>query len=327
MTRTLKTAAFTLGLSALLCTLGTQTDAQSGAMTKVSMVLNWFPEPEAGGFYAAVKDGLYKAKGLDLTIVSGGPGVAGQALLVSNRVQFATMDSPTVLLGRDQGIPLVGIFSTFQTFPQGLMSHEEQAITSFGDLAGRTVAVSPGAAYWEYIEKKYNLAGKVQVLNYNGQLADWQRDKAKVTQNYITSEPYYAIKAGSRPKTLLIASSGFNPYGNLMTVTEDYLKNNPKTVQAFIEASQEGWKRYLASPTKYNDVMIEANKELTPEYMAYASAAEKQLIAGGDAGKYGIGYMSDARWKTILSQLSDLKLLKNTLNVKAAYSMTLFPKK
>ncbi len=324
MSRTFSMAAMTLSL-AFISAVNRPASAES--LTKVSMVLNWFPEPEAGGFYAAVKDGLYKARGLDLTIVSGGPGVAGQALLVSNRVQFATMDSPTVLLGRDQGIPLVGIFSTFQTFPQGLMSHEEQAITSFGDLAGRTVAVSPGAAYWEYIEKKYNLTGKVQVLNYNGQLADWQRDAARVTQNYITSEPYYAIKAGSKPKTLLIASSGFNPYGNLMTVTEEYLKNNPKTVQAFIEASQEGWRRYLANPAKYNDVMMAANKELTPQYMAYAAAAEKQLIAGGDAAHYGIGYMSSARWQTILSQLNDLKLIKTPVDIKTAYSMTLFPKK
>lgn len=301
--------------------------AQTAPLTKVSMVLNWFPEPEAGGFYAAVKDGLYRAKGLDLTIVPGGPGVNGQALMASGRVQFVTLDSGGVLFARDQGIPVIGIFATFQTYPQGLMSHDANPLRSFADLAGRTVAVSPGAAYWDYIQKKYNLAGKVQVLNYNGQIADWTRDTRRVTQNYITSEPYYAIKAGAKPKTLLIADSGFNPYGNLMAASEDYIRANPAVVKAYIEASQEGWKRYLANPARYNDVMTEANKELTPEYMAYASATEKPLIMGGDAAKYGIGYMSAARWTTILGQFNDLKLLKTTMTVPSLYTLSAFPKK
>ncbi|WP_425144978.1 ABC transporter substrate-binding protein [Deinococcus sp.] len=301
--------------------------ASAQGMTKVSMVLNWFPEPEAGGFYAAVKDGLYKAKGLDLEILPGGPGVNGTALMASGRVQFATLDSASIMLARDQGIPAVGVFATFQKFPQGLMSHAENPVKTFGDLKGRAVATSPGAAYWQYIEKKYNLAGKVQVVNYNGQLASWLNDPKAITQNYVTSEPFYAQEGGAKSYTLLVANSGFNPYGNLMAVTADYLKANPAVVKAYIEASQEGWKRYLANPAKYNDVMMAANKDLNPKYLAYAAATEKPLIAGGDAVKYGIGYMSEARWNTLLGQLNDLKLLKTTLDIKSLYNMDSFPSK
>lgn len=301
--------------------------ASAQTLTKVSMVLNWFPEPEAGGFYAALKDGLYKAKGLDLEIIPGGPSVNGTVLIASGRVQFATLDGGSVLFARDQGIPVVGIFATFQTFPQGLMSHDENAVKSFADLKGRAVAISPGAGYWQFIEKKYNLAGKVQIVNYNGQLASWLNDPKAITQNYVTSEPFYAQEGGAKPHTLLVANSGFNPYGNLMATTEAYMKANPGVVKAYIEASQEGWKRYLANPSKYNDVMMAANKDLTPKYLAYAAATEKPLIAGGDAVKYGIGYMTPPRWATLLGQFNDLKLLKTTLDVKSLYSLDAFPAK
>ncbi|MEO8377770.1 MAG: ABC transporter substrate-binding protein, partial [Candidatus Sumerlaeota bacterium] len=40
--------------------------------TKVSLVLNWFPEMEHGGFYAAQVEGYYAEEGLDVTIISGG---------------------------------------------------------------------------------------------------------------------------------------------------------------------------------------------------------------------------------------------------------------
>ena len=319
------TARFALLASALL--LGSLGAAQAQDLPKATLVLNWFPEPEAGGFYAAVADGLYKAKGLDLTILPGGPSVNGTSLMAAGRVQFAELDAAAVLFARDQGIPALGVFATFQTFPQGLMYHSEKPLKSFADLAGRQVAVSPGAQYWEYIVSKYKLDGKVQVVNYNGQLADWLRDKNRVTQNYVTSEPFFARKSGAAPRSLLIADSGYNPYGNLVSTTESYLKDNPKLVKAFVEATQEGWKRYLATPAKYDAVMIAANKDLTPDYLAFSAKAQKPLIATGDALKYGLGYMSADRWNTLLGQMTDLKLFKTKLEASAAFDMSQFPKK
>ena len=312
-------------LSALLLAAASVAGAQ--AMPKATLVLNWFAEPEAGGFFAAVADGLYKAKGLDLTIQPGGPSVNGTSLMAAGRVQFAELDAASVLFARDQGIPAVGVFATFQTFPQGLMYHAEKPLSGFADLAGRQVAISPGAQYWEYILAKYKLDGKVQVINYNGQLAGWLRDPSQVTQNYVTSEPFFAEKSGAKPKSLLIADSGYNPYGNLVTVTEAYLKDNPKMVRAFIEASQEGWTRYLANPSKYDAVMIAANKDLTPEYLAFSAGAQKPLIMTGDAVKNGLGYMSKERWDTLLGQMNGLKLFKTKLVAAQAWDMSQFPKK
>ena len=82
------------------------------------------------------------------------------------------------------------------------MSHAANPVTTFEELAGRQVAVYPAATYWQYIEEKYNLSGQVQVLNYNGQLADWLLNDDRVTQVYATSEPYYAREQGADPVLL-----------------------------------------------------------------------------------------------------------------------------
>ena len=42
-------------------------------LKKVRLLLNWFPEPEHGGFYAAQVHGFYAAEGLDVEILPGGP--------------------------------------------------------------------------------------------------------------------------------------------------------------------------------------------------------------------------------------------------------------
>ena len=42
-------------------------------LTKVSLQLNWFPEAEHGGYYAALIHGAYQEEGLDVEIIGGGP--------------------------------------------------------------------------------------------------------------------------------------------------------------------------------------------------------------------------------------------------------------
>src|SRR5580704_18025844 len=42
---------------------------QANGLTPVSLQLDWYPQPEHGGFYTAQLLGYYKAEGLDVTLV------------------------------------------------------------------------------------------------------------------------------------------------------------------------------------------------------------------------------------------------------------------
>ena len=68
---------FAVGISGLLvaATVGT-TAAQE--LTPVSVVLQWVPQAQFAGYYAAKAQGFWEAQGLDVTIVDGGPDVAPQ---------------------------------------------------------------------------------------------------------------------------------------------------------------------------------------------------------------------------------------------------------
>src|SRR5436190_13524344 len=47
---------------------------EATAPSKVTLALNWVPEPEFGGFYAAREAGDYKKQGLEVEILGGGAG-------------------------------------------------------------------------------------------------------------------------------------------------------------------------------------------------------------------------------------------------------------
>ena len=42
-------------------------------LTKITVQLDWVAEPEHGGFYQALARGFFRAEGLDVTIIPGGP--------------------------------------------------------------------------------------------------------------------------------------------------------------------------------------------------------------------------------------------------------------
>ena len=48
------------------------TNGSDEGNTKVSLLLNWTPEAEHGGFYAALLNGHYAAEGIEVKIVPGG---------------------------------------------------------------------------------------------------------------------------------------------------------------------------------------------------------------------------------------------------------------
>ena len=77
-------ALLSLGLA--LCSLsgcGKKTEPQPSrsaalpAVAPVKLALDWVPEPEFGGFYAAREDGAYARHGLNVEIQGGGAGKDG----------------------------------------------------------------------------------------------------------------------------------------------------------------------------------------------------------------------------------------------------------
>jgi len=93
--------AVALGASSLMvaASLGT-TAAQD--LVPVSAVLQWVPQAQFAGYYAAKAQGYWEAQGLDVTLIDGGPDVAPQVVgSDANGPEFAISWAPRVLAVRD----------------------------------------------------------------------------------------------------------------------------------------------------------------------------------------------------------------------------------
>src|SRR5271155_5805023 len=93
------------------------------ALEKFTFGLNWLPEAEHCGIYEARETGLYKAAGLDVDIVPGGPGVNLPQLVAAGKVDAGMGTAFITLNMRNAGVPGVTIAALFQKSPQTLVAH------------------------------------------------------------------------------------------------------------------------------------------------------------------------------------------------------------
>lgn len=324
-TATTSTTAGSTSPTPITSTGGTTPAVSSKATTaskqldKVTQAMSWFAQPEMGGHYAAQFAHFYEKAGLDVTLQQGGPQVSNIQLVASGKVQFAMANADEVVLARKEGIPVKVIYANLQTNPQNLIYHKDSGIKKIEDLNGRKVYTAVGFPFWQYISYKYKL-DKVQVQNYTGSLAGFTADKNSITQGFATNEPYVLKKQGADVAWFLNADLGYNPYGNVVITTDDFIKKNPDLIKRYLKATTEGWDYYYAHADEVNNALNGVNKDYDVDHLKDAQAVAKDFIFGGDAKAHGVGYMSEDRWKTLVSQMKEAGMIKDDISVKDLYT-------
>ena len=301
--------AFAFVAAALL--LGGAAPAAPAALpVPVTVQLNWLPEPEFGGIYAALEDGLFAAAGLDVTILKGGPDVPAVPMTASGRVTFGVAAADEVVSLRAKGADIVAVFATYQTSPQAIMVRADRPVDGIPALLaqGGTLIAQPGLAYLKHLKRAYGLE-RTRIVPYgSGALAQFLDPKRGdvAMQCFVFAEPIAARARGVEPKVFLIADTGFDPYTAVVVVRGDWLRANRELVARFVGALREGWARYLADPGPTNAVMARLNTAMDLATFAAGARAQEALIAGGDAASRGLGVMTEARWAKLAGQLLEL---------------------
>jgi NitT/TauT family transport system substrate-binding protein len=95
-------------------------------------------------------------------------------------------------------------------------------------------------------------------------------------------------------------------------------------VQAFVNASIDGWNSYLTGdPAPANALIKKDNPEMTDAIIAQAitQMRDRGMVAGGDAATLGVGAMTDARWKTFFDMMKEAKVYDDKVDVAKAYTL------
>ena len=291
--------------------------APAAPRTAVTLQLNWTPEPEFGGFYAAVHDKLYEREGLDVAIKAGGAGVQTWKMVATGDVPFAVAEAGEILRARLKDADLVALYAVYQTSPQALMVHKASGVASLEDIftSGKIkkVAMESGLPYVKFLEKKYGF-GKVEVVQHGGNLTLFLNDPTMAQQCFAFAEPLSAREKGVEVTAFSTAGAGFNPYIAVVITTRKYLTEHRAVVDSFVRATRAGWKAYLADARPTNEYLKTQQATMTVDAMNQAAELQKPYVIGDDKTQ-DLGIMSEARWKAFADQLHDLGEIEQVADV------------
>jgi NitT/TauT family transport system substrate-binding protein len=298
----------------------TTQSAQSAGVIKLQ--LNWKPEPQFGGFYAAQVNRSYEKHNLTVQITPGGAGAPTVEMVGAGTVPFGIVSADEIIRARANGNKIVALFAVYQTNPQGIMTRAARGFKTIADVFSHegTLAMEKGLPYSDFLKSKYGFDKLKIVPSPFGDLSLYRSDPNYSMQCFVTSEPLAAKKTGIEPQTFLIAESGYNPYTTVLATSESYLKSNPQTVKAMVEAVREGWNAYLQDPSATNEAMAKLNPTMDAETFRASAEAQKPLIQTDSPTGNDIGSMSAGRWKTLIDQLTELKVINKPITAEECFA-------
>jgi len=276
---------------------------------KVSLALNWFPEAEHGGYYAALVHGIYAEEGLDVTIIPGGPDVPVAPRVATGQVEFGVANADQVVFARAARANVVALMAPLQTSPRCIMVHDGTSYKSFADLNDMTLALGMQDAFAQFLKKNYPLRN-VKIVPYPGSVATFLNDKSFGQQAYNISEPFLAAKGGAKPRVLMLSDAGWNPYTSVLLTADSLLGERRDMARRFVRASVRGWDKYMKEPTETNARINQLNGEMGVDILKFGVDEMQAMVYTPETRDKGTGAMTPERWTTLIRQMEGLELVQ-----------------
>jgi NitT/TauT family transport system substrate-binding protein len=320
--------ALAAGLVAAACS---KPAAPPAAGIPIRFATDWRAQAEQGGFYEALATGEYAKRGLNVTIVPGGPGVNVPQLVAAGAVEMGLGSNSFIVMNlAAQRVPVKAVAAFMQKDPQVLLAHPDAGIHSIADMKGHPILLSDASvsAFWLWLKARYGFTDD-QVRKYNFSNAPFLADRRLVQEGYLTSEPYTIEKqAHLKPAVFLLADQGYPGYAAMVLAPDTLIASKPAAVRAFVEATAAGWRSYLhGDPAPGDKLILRDNPEMTPDVLAQARDKMRSygIVDSGDAARLGPGAMTDARWSAFFTAASSEGVYPKTLDYHRAYDLSFLP--
>jgi putative hydroxymethylpyrimidine transport system substrate-binding protein len=293
------------------------TSAGSGKTEPFTVMLDWFPNADHAGLYAARASGEYERAGLDVKFVTPSDAATPLKFVQAGRVDLAISYEPDLLLARDQGADVVGIGALVQKPLTALMSIGEKGITDPKQLAGKTVGTAGipyQSAYLKTILAKAKVdPGSVKEVNVGFKLVQAMLSK-KVDATigaFWNVEGIQLQQAGRKPKIERIEDLGVPTYNELVFAARrhDLDEAGASRVRRFLQATARGYRLVQRDPAKGVDALLQANPDLEREQTVASVRATLPAFFPADEDE-PFGWQEPAQWSAYEAWMRSNGLLK-----------------
>ena len=302
------------------CTPAPQPAADS--LKTVRLPVGYVPNVQFAPLYVSLEKGYFKEEGINLEI-DYSMETDAVALLGANELQFAIASGEQVLLGRQQGLPVVYVSTWYGDYPVGMVSLKERNIKTLQDLKGKIIGIPGlyGASYIGYraMIDQVGMAESDMILmsiGYNQVEALLARE-VDAAVIYVPNEPVQ-LETQGYALDLFKVSDYVNLVSNGLVTNEKTIADDPALVASMVRALNRGITETLADPSAAYDICKKYIENLTDEN----EVAQREVLAVSLQfyADQPIGYASPEAWNSMFEILSMMNLVDENLDLNQAYN-------
>jgi ABC-type nitrate/sulfonate/bicarbonate transport system substrate-binding protein len=273
-------------------------------MTTVTLALDWTPNTNHTGIYAAQQLGYFKAAGIDLKIVPYGS-TAPETLVSTHKADFGISYQDGLTEAAATGGDIASVFAITQKTDVVIGVRASSGISSPRQLDGKVYAGygSPlEQPMLKYVIKRGGGRGAFKYVTLNTEA--YQAVYAGQADFALPEPTWEVIQAklvGKPLTTFDVSDYGFPPiYSALIASSHRYLDAHADVAKRFLGAVLKGYQYATAHPAQAAQLLIKANPSVlgTQRNLVEQSAQlEADQYYRDSDGK--IGVQSEARWKAL----------------------------
>ncbi len=239
------------------------------AAEKLTVLLDWFINPDHGPLYVAQERGYFKDAGLEVEFKAPADPNAPPKLVAAGKADLAISYQPQLHIHADRGLPLVRIATLVATPLNSLVVLKDGAIKSIADLKGKKVGFSVGGfedALLSAMLARHKMTLKdIELINVNFALSP-ALISGKVDavigafRNFELNQLDLKGRAG---KAFYVEEEGVPAYDELIVVANrkdleraemrKFVNAIEAGVQYLVNHPQESWKLFIKGRKKLDD--------------------------------------------------------------------------
>ena len=240
------------------------------AADKLTVLLDWFVNPDHAPLVVAKEGGFFDRAGLDVNLIAPSDPSAPPRLVAAGKADIAVTYQPDLMLNVKEGLPLTRIGTLIETPLNCLIVLDNGPIKTLADLKGKKIGYSVASLQSAYINEYLKSAGltdkDVTLVNVNFNLvaALMAGQVDAVIDGYRNVELIQLNLEGHPARAFYPEENGIPIYDELIYVTRNELRDDPRMVK-FVHAVELATVWLTNHPDEALDLFLKAHKDLSDD--------------------------------------------------------------
>ena len=255
-------------IQSVCCTLLLATSFSSSAMAaeKLTVLLDWFINPDHGPLIVAQEQGLFAKAGLDVEMIEPADPSLPPKLVAAGKADVAVSYQPQLHMQVNEGLPLARFATLVGTPLNSLVVLADSDIKSIADLKGKKVGFSVGGfedALLKAMLSKHNLTLKdVELINVNWSLSpSLLSGKVDAVIGAFRNFELNQMDIEGRPgRAFYVEEQGVPIYDELILVTHKDKRDNP-ALKKFVSAIEAATVFIVNHPDEAWEIFRDSDKK------------------------------------------------------------------